>query len=51
MVWRVAEVFIECVEDELGVRPEGWRPAFRRKHDLIIRLLTDQIQQLTTHQR
>jgi len=31
--WRVAEVLIEFVEDNLGVRPEGRRPAFRRKHD------------------
>ena len=49
--WRVAKVLTEFVEDELGVRPEGRRPAFRRKHDLVVSLLGDQIQQLTAHQQ
>jgi len=31
--WRVAEILAEFVEDETGVRPEGRRPALRRKHD------------------
>ena len=48
--WRIAEVITEFVEDELGVRPEGRRLAFWWKHDLIVRVLSDQIQQLTTHQ-
>ena len=47
--WRVAEILTEFVKDELGVRPEGRRPAFRREHDLIVSLLGDQIQQITTH--
>ncbi len=46
----VAEVLAEFVEDELGVRPEGRGPAFRRRHDLIVGLIGDQIQQLTTDQ-
>jgi len=49
--WQVAEILAEFVEDELGVRPEGHRPAFRRKHDLIVGLLGDQTQQITTHQQ
>jgi len=43
--WRVAEVLAKCVTDELGVRPEGRSPAFRRKHNPIVGLLGDQIQQ------
>ena len=49
--WRVAKVLTEFVEDELGMRPEGRRLAFQRKHNLIISLLGAQIQQLTAHQQ
>lgn len=37
--WRVAEILTEVVKNELGVRPEVRRPAFRRKHDLVIGVL------------
>ena len=46
---RVAEEFTEFREDELGVRPEGRRPALWRKHDLIISVLGDQIHQIRAH--
>ena len=41
----------EFVEDEVGVRPDGRRPAFRWKHDFVVGLLGDQIQQITAHQQ
>ncbi|ELY63196.1 hypothetical protein C490_16406 [Natronobacterium gregoryi SP2] len=48
---RVAEMFAKFVEDELGVRPKGRRPAFRREHDLVVHLFGDQIEQFTTHEQ
>jgi len=49
--WRVAKVLAEFVEYEMGVRPEGRRLMFRREHDIIVGLLGNQIQQITTHQQ
>jgi len=49
--WRVAEILTEFVENELGVRPEGRRPVFRWKHDLVVGLLGNQIQQITAPQQ
>ena len=46
---RIPEVATQPVENELGVRPEGRRPAFRRKHEVIICVFDDQTEQLTAH--
>jgi hypothetical protein len=39
------------MQDVLGVRPEGRRPAFRRKHDTLVGVLSDQIKEDTAHQQ
>ncbi len=49
--WRITEILTEFVEDELGGDLSVARPAFRRKHDFVVSLLGDQIQQLTTYQQ
>jgi hypothetical protein len=38
-LWRVSQELTEFREDELGVRPEGRRPAFWWENDLVISYL------------
>jgi len=40
-LWRVSQELTEFREDELGVRPEGRRPAFWWEDDLVIGYLSD----------
>jgi len=45
--WAAAEL-TEVSEDELEMRPSR-RPTLRQKHDLVVGLLGDQMQQITIH--
>lgn len=49
--WRVAEEVSESMQEKLGVRPEGRRPALWRKHDVLIGVFCKQIKQHTAHQQ
>jgi hypothetical protein len=40
-LWRVSQELTKFREDELGVRPESRRPAFRWEDDLVICYLGD----------
>jgi hypothetical protein len=50
-LWRVAEVVAKCTEVELGVRPEGRRPAFWWEDGIVSSVFADQISSMyRTHQ-